>query len=64
MAVGAPSDTVPKLVRGAAKAGVPYVLPNWFGHDANNARCATTACLAATATTSPPRSRASVSART
>ena len=36
MAVSAPSDTVSKLVRAAAEAGVPYVMPNWFGHDAAN----------------------------
>jgi hypothetical protein len=36
MAVVAPRDTVSKLVRAAAKAGVPYVMPNWFGHDASN----------------------------
>ena len=40
MSVTAPSDTMSKLVRAAAKAGVPYVLPNWFGHDAaNNTLC-------------------------
>ncbi|KAK9320538.1 hypothetical protein V1517DRAFT_264202 [Lipomyces orientalis] len=40
MAVAAPNDTISKLVRAAAKAGVPYVLPNWFGHDAaNNTLC-------------------------
>ena len=38
MAVNAPRDTISKLVRAAAKAGVPYVLPNWFGHDAANNR--------------------------
>lgn len=36
MAVGAPRDTISKLVRTAAKAGVPYVQPNWFGHDSQN----------------------------
>ncbi|KAK9249031.1 hypothetical protein V1506DRAFT_550960 [Lipomyces tetrasporus] len=36
MSVAAPSDNISKLVRAAAKAGVPYVLPNWFGHDAAN----------------------------
>lgn len=36
MSVAAPSDTMSKLVRAAAKAGVPYVLPNWFGLDAAN----------------------------
>lgn len=36
MAVAAPSDTISKLVRAAAEAGVPYVLPNWFGNDAAN----------------------------
>ena len=40
MSVTAPKDTMSKLVRAAAKAGVPYVLPNWFGHDAaNDALC-------------------------
>lgn len=40
MSVTAPSDTTSKLLRAAAKAGVPYVLPNWFGHDdANNFLC-------------------------
>lgn len=38
MAVMAPRDTVSKLVRAAAKAGVPYIMPNWFGHDSNNKR--------------------------
>ncbi|KAI2780051.1 hypothetical protein F4815DRAFT_499877 [Daldinia loculata] len=36
MSVHAPRDSVSKLVRAAAKAGVPYILPNWFGHDAAN----------------------------
>ncbi|KAH8432472.1 uncharacterized protein LDX57_010107 [Aspergillus melleus] len=36
MAVMAPRDTTKKLVRAAAKAGVPYVQPNWFGHDSQN----------------------------
>ena len=36
MAVMAPPDTIPKLARAAAKAGVHYILPNWFGHDAAN----------------------------
>ncbi|KAI0131881.1 hypothetical protein BJ170DRAFT_611615 [Xylariales sp. AK1849] len=36
MAVGAPGDSISKLVRAAAKAGVPYVMPNWFGHDSAN----------------------------
>lgn len=40
MAVRAPRGTVTKLIRAASKAGVPYVLPNWFGHDnANNSLC-------------------------
>lgn len=29
-------SNISKLVRAAAKGGVPYVLPNWFGHDAAN----------------------------
>ncbi|KAJ9149877.1 NmrA-like domain [Pleurostoma richardsiae] len=36
MSVMAPRDTIIKIVRAAAKAGVPYVFPNWFGHDAAN----------------------------
>lgn len=36
MAVTAPRDTISKLVRAAAQAGVPYIMPNWFGHDAGN----------------------------
>ncbi|KAF2873124.1 putative oxidoreductase CipA-like protein [Massariosphaeria phaeospora] len=36
MAVMAPGDTISKLVRAAAKAGVAYVLPNWFGGDPEN----------------------------
>ena len=36
MAVTAPRDTISKFVRAAAQAGVPYVMPNWFGHDAAN----------------------------
>lgn len=36
MAVTAPQGTISKIVRAAAKAGVPYVLPNWFGHDNTN----------------------------
>lgn len=40
MAVTAPRGTINKLVRAAAKAGVPYVLPNWFGHNnANSSLC-------------------------
>jgi hypothetical protein len=29
-------DTIIKLIRAAAKAGVPYIFPNWYGHDAAN----------------------------
>ena len=36
LAVSAPRDTISKLVRAAAKAGVSYIQPNWFGHDAAN----------------------------
>ncbi|OTB06154.1 hypothetical protein M426DRAFT_9970 [Hypoxylon sp. CI-4A] len=36
MSVHAPRDSVSKLVRAAAKAGVAYVVPNWFGHEADN----------------------------
>ncbi|KAJ5123126.1 NAD(P)-binding protein [Penicillium atrosanguineum] len=40
MAVTAPRGTINKLIQAASKAGVPYVLPNWFGHDnANNSLC-------------------------
>lgn len=40
MAIGAPRDTISKLSAAAAKAGVPYVLPNWYGvDDANTAFC-------------------------
>ncbi|KAE9372792.1 NAD(P)-binding protein [Stipitochalara longipes BDJ] len=40
MSVTAPRDTTGKLIQAAAKAGVPYVLPNWFGHDpANDELC-------------------------
>ncbi|KAK3302900.1 uncharacterized protein B0T15DRAFT_402339 [Chaetomium strumarium] len=36
MAVSAPRDTMTKLTHAATEAGVPYILPNWFGHDAAN----------------------------
>ncbi|KAI0891106.1 hypothetical protein F4806DRAFT_501423 [Annulohypoxylon nitens] len=36
MSVHAPRDSVRKLVHAAAKAGVSYVVPNWFGHEADN----------------------------
>jgi hypothetical protein len=36
MAVTAPRDTQSKLVRAAAKAGVPYIMPNWYGGDFTN----------------------------
>lgn len=36
MAVTAPRDTQSKLARAAAKAAVPYVMPNWYGSDLNN----------------------------
>ncbi|KAJ6092095.1 hypothetical protein N7467_004064 [Penicillium canescens] len=40
MNVMAPPDTIIKLIRAAAKAGVPYIEPNWYGHDAaNDALC-------------------------
>jgi hypothetical protein len=29
-------SAITNLVRAAAKAGVPYILPNWFGHNAAN----------------------------
>jgi hypothetical protein len=48
MSVSAPRDTIPKLIRAAGKASVPYVLPNWFGHDGNNDKlCAESFLLAA-----------------
>ncbi|EED12800.1 oxidoreductase CipA-like, putative [Talaromyces stipitatus ATCC 10500] len=33
MSVAAPRDIISKLIRAAAKAGVSYILPNWYGHD-------------------------------
>ncbi|KAJ5577652.1 NAD(P)-binding protein [Penicillium hispanicum] len=36
MAIPAQMVAIPKLVNAAAKAGVPYIMPNWFGHDAAN----------------------------
>ncbi|KAL4974653.1 hypothetical protein BDW66DRAFT_161087 [Aspergillus desertorum] len=40
MNVMAPHDTVVKLIRAAAKAGVRHIQPNWYGHDAaNDALC-------------------------
>ncbi|KAF3400920.1 hypothetical protein DPV78_006069 [Talaromyces pinophilus] len=36
MSVTAPRDTIIKLIRAAAKAGVSYILPNWYGHDPAN----------------------------
>jgi hypothetical protein len=33
LSVFAPPDTHGKLVRAAAEAGIPYVLPNWYGAD-------------------------------
>jgi NmrA-like family len=36
MAVTAPRHTQNKLVRAAAKAGVPYIMPNWYGCDFAN----------------------------
>lgn len=38
MASTAPRDAHSKLVRGAAKAGVPYVMPNGYGGDIDNVR--------------------------
>ena len=49
MSVAAARDTVSRLVRAAAKAGVPYVQLNWFGHDAaNDALCKRTCCWSVT----------------
>ncbi|KAL4748743.1 hypothetical protein BDW72DRAFT_205352 [Aspergillus terricola var. indicus] len=40
MNVMAPRDTVVELIRAAAKAGIRYIEPNWYGHDAaNDALC-------------------------
>ncbi|KAL4758348.1 uncharacterized protein BDW70DRAFT_152590 [Aspergillus foveolatus] len=40
MNVMAPRDTVVKIIRAAVKAGVRYIEPNWYGHDAaNDALC-------------------------
>ncbi|KAH6988972.1 oxidoreductase CipA [Ilyonectria sp. MPI-CAGE-AT-0026] len=36
MALTAPRDSQDKLIRAAAKAGVPYVMPNWYGVDFAN----------------------------
>ncbi|KAJ5207415.1 hypothetical protein N7472_003863 [Penicillium cf. griseofulvum] len=36
MNVMAPPDTMIKLIGAAAKAGVAYIEPNWYGHDADN----------------------------
>ncbi|KAI0377877.1 hypothetical protein F5Y04DRAFT_263454 [Hypomontagnella monticulosa] len=36
LSVFAAQDSISKLVRAAAKAGVRYVLPNWWGHDGAN----------------------------
>ena len=36
VSVMAPPDTQSKLVQAAAKAGVPYVMPNWYGGDYEN----------------------------
>ncbi|KAL2871723.1 NAD(P)-binding protein [Aspergillus lucknowensis] len=36
MSVRVPRDNVLKLLRAAAKAQVPYILPNWYGHDPAN----------------------------
>lgn len=36
LSVAAPPDTQGKLVRAAAKAGVPHVLPNAWGQDIGN----------------------------
>ena len=36
MNVMAPPDTIFKLINAAAMAGVAYIEPNWYGHDAEN----------------------------
>ena len=36
LAVAAPKDTMSKLVRAAAEAGVPYIMPNVFSPDPQN----------------------------
>ncbi|KAI0024317.1 hypothetical protein F4780DRAFT_797280 [Xylariomycetidae sp. FL0641] len=46
LAVTAPPETTVRLARAAAAAGVGYVLPNWYGHDAaHDALCADSALL-------------------
>lgn len=40
LAVSAPPDTHSKLVRAAAAAGVPYVMPNCYGSDIRNPKLA------------------------
>lgn len=36
LSVAAPKETESKLFRAAAKAGVPYVIPNWYAQDPKN----------------------------
>jgi hypothetical protein len=36
LAFMAPADTQSKLIRAAAKAGVPYIMPNWYSIDFGN----------------------------
>lgn len=43
LAVRAPPDTHGKLVRAAAAAGVPYVMPNFYGSDIRNPKLASEA---------------------
>ncbi|GAM85456.1 hypothetical protein ANO11243_034630 [Dothideomycetidae sp. 11243] len=38
MAPTAPRDTHSKLIQAAAKAGVPYVIPNWFAGDIDDVK--------------------------
>ncbi|TVY40871.1 Quinone oxidoreductase [Lachnellula subtilissima] len=40
MGVRAPADTQIKIVKAAAKAGVPYIMPNIFGYDITNEKLA------------------------
>jgi hypothetical protein len=47
MSVTAPRGTINKIVRAAAKAGVPYVLPNWFGLDGANSSLSNDSMLSA-----------------
>ncbi|KAL1874848.1 hypothetical protein Daus18300_003389 [Diaporthe australafricana] len=45
LAVSVPKDTESKLIRAAAKAGVPYVMPNAYGPDPTNEKMMTQALI-------------------